>query len=179
MIAVLDACVLYPTVLRQILLGCSERGLIVPIWSERLLEEWRRAAARNGGAADAALAEAEGARANARFPGALIPPGDEAPLWLPDPADIHVLATAIAARANTIITLNLRDFPARELSGYDVAARPPDAILMEMWLSDPDPVEQVVRTTHAEAERLSGTQLPLRALLKRARLPRLGKALSR
>ncbi|MEJ6389027.1 RSP_2648 family PIN domain-containing protein [Gymnodinialimonas ulvae] len=179
MIAVLDACVLYPTVLRQILLGCAERGLFAPVWSERLLEEWRRAAARNGGPPDAALADAEIARANTRFPAALTPPGDEAPLWLPDPADIHVLATAVAARAETIITLNLRDFPARELSGHNVVARPPDATLMEMWLADPRPVQDAVTATHAEAERLSGQVLPLRALLKRARLPRLGKALSR
>lgn len=179
MIAVLDACVLYPTVLRQICLGCAERGLFTPIWSERLLEEWRRAAERNGGASDAALAGAEIARANARFPAALSPPGDEAPLWLPDRGDIHVLATAIAAQAGTIITLNLRDFPAREMSGYGVVARPPDAIFMEMWLADPGPVEEAVTATHAEAERLSGQDLPLRALLKRARLPRLGKALAR
>ena len=179
MIAVLDACVLYPTVLRQILLGCAERGLFTPIWSERLQEEWRRAALRNGGEADAALAGAEIARANARFPKALTPPGDEAPLWLPDPADVHVLATAIVGNADTIITLNLRDFPARELSGHTVTARPPDAVLMDHWLSEPNTVEEAVLATHAEAERLSGETLPLRALLKRARLPRLGKALTR
>jgi predicted nucleic acid-binding protein len=179
MIAVLDACVLYPTVLRQILLGCAEQGLYRPVWSERLLEEWRRAARRNGGDLDAAVAEAEIARANARMPKALTPPGDEVPLWLPDAADVHVLATAIASKADTIITLNLRDFPARELSGHGVMARPPDAILMELWLDAPDAVEPIVHAVHAEAERLSGETLPLRGLLKRARLPRLGKALAR
>ncbi len=179
MIAVLDANVLYPTVLREVLLGCAGRGLFQPIWSDRLLEEWRRAADRNGGAADAQIAAAEAARANRRFPEALVSPGDEAPLWLPDPADIHVLATAIAARAETIITMNLRDFPARELSGHGVVARHPDAVLMDLWLEHADSVEVVVRGVHAEAERLSGEALALRALMKRARLPRLGKALSR
>ncbi len=179
MIAVLDACVLYPTVLRQILLGCAEREVFTPIWSERLLEEWRRAALRNGGEADAALAAAEAAGINLRFPQAVIAAGDETPYWLPDPADIHVLATASAAGADTIITQNLRDFPARELSGYGLVARPPDAVLMEAWLETPDAVEQAVAATHGEAERLSGETMPLRALLKRARLPRLGKALSR
>ncbi len=179
MIAVLDACVLYPTVLRQILLGCAERGLFTPIWSERLLEEWRRAARRNGGEADAAMADAEIARANARFPAALTAPGDEAPLWLPDPADIHVLGSAVVGQAEMIVTLNLRDFPARELSGHGIVARAPDVLLMDLWLDAPDRVEEAVMATHAEAERLSGESLPLRALLKRARLPRLGKALTR
>ncbi|GAB5445661.1 RSP_2648 family PIN domain-containing protein [Gymnodinialimonas sp.] len=179
MIAVLDACVLYPTVLRQILLGCAERGLYTPIWSARLLEEWARAAARNGGAQDEQIARAEASAANRRFPNALTPPGDEAPLWLPDPADIHVLATAIQSGAQTIITQNLKDFPARELAHHGVKARAPDALLYDLWLATPEAVTDAVTQTHAEAERLSGQTLPLRALLKRARLPRLGKALSR
>ncbi len=177
-IAVIDACALYPTVLRQILLGCAERGLFTPIWSDRLLEEWTRAAAKNGGPQDEAIARSEAASANMRFPKALTPQGDEALLWLPDPADIHVLATAIKAGADTIITQNLKDFPVRELSGYDVTALSPDAVLRGLWLATPEPVEQAVTHTHAEAERLSGQILPLRALLKRASLPRLGKALS-
>lgn len=178
MIAVIDACALYPTVLRQILLGCAERGLFTPIWSDRLLEEWTRAAARNGGALDEQIARTEALSANARFPNALTEKGDETPLWLPDPADIHVLATAIQAGAGAIITQNLRDFPARELSGYDVNAIAPDPFLMDLWLSNRAHVTEAVNHTHAEAERLSGQTLPIRALLKRARLPRLGKALS-
>ncbi|WP_224815241.1 RSP_2648 family PIN domain-containing protein [Hasllibacter sp. MH4015] len=177
MIAVLDACVLYPTVMREILLGAAARGVFTPVWSERLLEEWVRAAARNGGAADAQIARAEAAAVGARFPSARIAPGAEAPLWLPDPADIHVLATAIAAQAEVIVTMNLRDFPAGEVSAHSIRAVHPDAFLMEAWLADPVPVEEAVRQTHVEAERLSGERLPLRGLLKRARLPRLGKAL--
>jgi hypothetical protein len=42
----------------------------------------------------------------------------------------------------------------------------------------PDAVRRTVEAVHAEAERLSGQMLPLRALLKRAKLPRLGKALA-
>lgn len=174
----MDACALYPTVLRQILLGCADHQLYSPIWSQRLLEEWARAAAKNGGPPDEIIARSEAVAANLRFPNALTEPGDEAALWLPDPADIHVLSTAIAAEADAIITQNLRDFPARELSGYGVTALSPDAALMALWLEWPDPVTQVVTRTHTEAERLSGQTLPLRALLKRARLPRLGKALS-
>jgi len=41
----------------------------------------------------------------------------------------------------------------------------------------PDTVAEVVGAVHAKAETLSGEVLPLRALLKRVRLPRLAKAL--
>ena len=57
--AVIDACVLYPTVLREIVLGLARAGLITPVWSDRLLEEWARTAQRQGGAADAALARGD------------------------------------------------------------------------------------------------------------------------
>ena len=46
--AVLDACVLYPTVLREILIGGAEAGLFTPVWSPRILAEWQHAAARLG-----------------------------------------------------------------------------------------------------------------------------------
>jgi predicted nucleic acid-binding protein len=178
--AVIDACVLYPTVLRQIVLGVARAGLIVPLWSDRLLEEWARTADRLGGAVDGALARGEIAALGVRFPGALVPadPARAAQLWLPDPGDIHVLATAIAAQADTVITLNLKDFPRAELEAHGLAAQHPDAVLYRFWLDRPDAVAGVVADVHATAARMAGAELPLRALLKRARLPRLAKALA-
>lgn len=178
--AVIDACVLYPTVLREVVLGVARAGLITPLWSERLLEEWARTAARHGGPSDAVLARGEIAAMAATFSSALIAPDParEAAVWLPDAGDIHVLATAIAGQAECIITLNLRDFPASELAGHGVAAIHPDALLYGLWLHHPEPVTDVVASVHATACRLSGEDLALRALLKRVRLPRLAKALS-
>ncbi|MCU4653799.1 PIN domain-containing protein [Roseibacterium sp. SDUM158016] len=177
---VLDACVLYPTVLREILIGCASGGLFAPVWSDRLMEEWARTAARQGSAGDEAIARGEIARLAARFPGASVrhDPASEAALWLPDPADIHVLATARAAGADGIVTLNLRDFPRAELLPLNVVALHPDPFLLGLLAATPETVERVVRDVHAEAEHLSGQVLDLRALLKRARLPRLGKALA-
>ncbi|MEM7723006.1 MAG: PIN domain-containing protein [Pseudomonadota bacterium] len=179
--AVFDACVLYPTVLRQILIGVASAGLITPVWSTRLTEEWARTAARLGGAADDAMARAEIARLNLGFPAAAVETDTqiEARLWLPDPGDLHVLATAIAAGAEVIVTLNLRDFPIRETSPHGVRALHPDAVLTDLWLAHPETVQQIVRDVHHAAEMLSGADMPLRALMKRARLPRLGKVLTR
>ncbi|MEM1131104.1 MAG: PIN domain-containing protein, partial [Pseudomonadota bacterium] len=58
--AVLDACVLYPTVLREALLAAAAAEGFRPLWSARILEEWRRAAIRvDGGAGvEADIAEA-------------------------------------------------------------------------------------------------------------------------
>ena len=46
--AVYDACVLYPTVLREILQGAAAAGLYQPVWSERMLREWVLATAKLG-----------------------------------------------------------------------------------------------------------------------------------
>ncbi len=178
---VLDACVLYPTVLREILIGCAARDLYEPAWSPRIAEEWVRTAGRKGGPGDAELARGETARLAARFARTRTEhaPDDEAALWLPDPADIHVLATARVAGAQGIVTMNLRDFPRRELAPLGLVAVHPDPFLLGLLASRPEAVEGVVRDVHAEAERLSGAALSLRDLLKRARLPRLGRALTR
>ncbi len=177
--AVLDACVLYPSVLREILIGVAARGVFTPLWSARILAEWQRAAARQR-AEDGAIAAGEIARLRAQWPAAEIAadPALEARIWLPDPADCHVLASAVTGSAALIITLNLRDFPARELARLDVTAESPDDFLMARWLEAPEPVEAAVEAAHDATQAVSGRAQPLRPLLKRAKLPRLGKALA-
>ena len=65
--AVLDACVLFPTVLREILVGVAKSGLYTALWSDRILEEWARATRKIGPAAEA-LARGEVALLKATFP---------------------------------------------------------------------------------------------------------------
>jgi len=173
---VLDACVLFPTILREILIGVAGQGAFVPLWSARILGEWQHAAARLG-PAGAAIASGEIALLRARWPDAEIPadPVLEARLYLPDPADCHVLAAALLGGADSVITLNLRDFPTRQMEG--LRARAPDDLLMDLWLADSAMVEMVVADVQARSAAISGQPRPLRAMLKRAKLPRLGKAL--
>lgn len=177
--AVLDTCVLFPPVLRSVLLAVAQEGVFEPIWSARSLEEWRGVAGRYG---DDAVAEMMGASAlmGAAWPKAVQPQNEtvEARLYLPDPTDIHVLAAAITGRAEKIITFNLKDFPKRELIDADVVAENPDAFLYGLWLSAPASIERAVAGVHETAEAMAGGLVELRVLLKRAKLPRLGKALA-
>ena len=109
---VLDTCVLYPPVLREVLLGVAQQGLFEPIWSNGILAEWRNISARDG-AVNATLVQGEIARLNALWPDATqtIDPNAHPDLYLPDPDDVHVLAAARQSGAATIVTANLRDFP--------------------------------------------------------------------
>lgn len=177
--ACLDACVLFPTVLREVLLGVAGTGLYAPLWSDRILEEWARATLKLGAEAEI-QARGEIAMLRATFPGASVRPrdGDLARLHLPDEDDIHVLAAAIAGSADVIVTLNAKDFPRQTLAFEGVARQSPDEFLMDRWIEAPAQVEQVVERVHQTAERMMGAQIAKRALLKRARLPRLGKAVA-
>ncbi|MEM6578972.1 MAG: PIN domain-containing protein [Pseudomonadota bacterium] len=176
----LDTCVIYPTVMRQMLLGVAAQGLFTPLWSARILEEWQRAAQKLG-PEGAAQAETESAMLSARWPTALIswPPSLEDRLWLPDPADIHVLAAAVAGSADLILTLNAKDFPRHILAEEGLNRADPDLFLLGFFDTRPDVLNGVADEVLGEANRLSGATWTLRSLMKKARLPRLGKALER
>lgn len=171
----LDACVLYPPLVRGIILGVAESGLITPLWSQRILDEWRIAILRKQGVEEEENVVAIQARMAESFPKALMRPDPkvEAEVELPDPADAHVVAAAVTAEAPKILTFNLRDFPRRALWQYGVEAQHPDSFL---WLLLSE--ERAAMTTQI-SRALEAQNIPEdrhRAALKRARLPRFGKA---
>ncbi len=170
---------IFPTVMREVLLGVAQIGAYMPLWSDRILEEWARAAAKLGPEAEA-QARGEAAMLSAKWPGARVdwPEALEERLWLPDRADVHVLAAAIAAGAEVIVTANAGDFPRRILAEEGVSRADPDAFLLGFWQADRAGVEAVVQRVLNEARRLSGEAWTARGLLKKARLPRLGKAVA-
>lgn len=173
----LDANVLYPTVLRGVLLGVARKGLFVPLWSPRILEEWARAVARNH-PEQAGQVRVEIAQLELAWPRASIDPRprDLNRLVLPDPADVHVLAAAIAGSANMILTQNARDFPRHTLTEEGLSRQDADAFLRAMWAEAPGEVAEVVEAERGLAETVIGEPVSTRTLLKRARLPRLAKA---
>lgn len=176
--ALLDTCVIYPTVMRQMLLGAARTGAFTPLWSARIIEEWQRAASKLGpeGIAQAA---AEAALLRVRWRAAEVIPSAslESRLWLPDPADVHVLAAAIAGSADLIITLNAKDFPRNLLAEEGLSRADPDTFLLGLWQAQPESIASVAAEVLTEANRLSGETWDMRGLLKKARLPRLAKAL--
>ena len=175
--AVLDANVLFPTILREILTDLAAAGLFVPLWSPRILAEWRHAAARLGPDQDA-VAGAEIALLRDRFPGAEMPDNGTLAIdgHFPDPADRHVVEAALAGRAPLIVTANLRDFPQRLMAGLGMRAIHPDAFLLDLLAADPPAVGKAVQTARGKAAALGGA-MTAAEMLKRCRLPRLAKAL--
>ena len=106
-----------------------------------------------------------------------VPPGSADGLSLPDPADVHVLAAAIAGGADVLLTANLRDFPIATLARHGLTRRSPDELLSEALSEAPDIVRRVAEEAHRAAEARAGRELSRRALFKRLRLSRFAKAL--
>lgn len=174
----IDACVLYPTVMREVVLGVARAGLFEPLWSARLLEEWARAAIKLGPEGEA-QARAEIALLRRDWPAAERPaaPGVAARLWLPDENDIHVLAVAVDTGADLIMTLNAKDFPRGILAEEGVDRIDPDTFLMQLWPAQEPVIRDVADEVLETARKMSGKDWQHRSLFRKARLPRLGKAL--
>lgn len=174
----LDACVLYPTVMREMLLGVAKSGAYTPLWSARILGEWSRAAQKLG-PAGAAQADGEIAMLRAFWPNAEVAFDDQLieQVWLPDHNDRHVLAAAITGEADQICTLNAKDFPKGILADHGIERVDPDFLLVDIWKQDANVVTGVGQQVLRTAIQMSGDTWTMRKLLKKARLPRLAKAL--
>lgn len=173
----LDTCVLYPTVMREMLLGAAKAGFYEARWSGRILEEWARAAQKLGpdGAAQALVEIAQIADA---FPKSKVEEQVQTKrLWLPDPDDVHVLVAAIAGSCDGIVTVNAKDFPRDILADEGLFRSDPDGLLCRFHDEAPERIQTVADAVLAEARRLSGEEWTIRKLMKKARLPRIGKAL--
>lgn len=171
-LAVLDANVLYPAHLRDVLLWLAVGGFYRPRWSARIHDEWTRNLLANRPdltAEQLAYTRSEMERA---FPDADVPADAEreATIILPDPDDRHVVATAVAAGAERIVTANLADFPADPLQAYGIEALHPDAFVMSLMEGDPKGVTAVLREHRSGLRRPPLTAAEYLSHLERAGL---------
>ena len=174
----LDACVLYPVATREILLSYARAGGYQPLWSARVLEEWARAAAAKLGPEEEAQARGDAALMTVWFPDGLVEGYEtqEAAFWSPDPADAHVIAAAHVGGADAILTFNIRDFPLKSLRPHGLGRLHPDAFLSDALKSGDQRLESALAPL---AEIAAARGAAFRTFLKRASLPRLGKAWER
>jgi predicted nucleic acid-binding protein len=139
-VALLDANVLYPAYLRDALLRLAEAEVYQVRWSRQILEEMARNVLKNRPDLPEENIERLVRTMEGAFPDARVT-GHEPliPSMTNDPKDRHVLAAAIRARADVIVTLNVRDFPPEACEPYDIGVQDPDEFLSYQWeIEDPD-----------------------------------------
>ena len=127
----------------------------MPRWSERIHDEWTSSLARDRPDITRERIDEIRDLMDKAFPDASVRGFDASidSLDLPDSNDRHVLAAAIHANADVIVTLNIRDFPGAALQPHEIALRAPDAFAHELLEKDEQTVIRAVRAHRAALRR--------------------------
>ncbi len=96
-----------------------------------------------------------------------------------DPKDRHVLAAAVRANAEVLVTFNISDFPEPVLKRYDVVAIHPDEFLLDQLDLCPDVTIEVMRQQAASYRREPTTVAGVLVLLERTGVPRFAAEVRR
>jgi hypothetical protein len=145
--ALIDTDVLVGSMARVILLTLAEAGFFrLALFTISLKDEFPCAFLRAVGIDKAKAAESVRATIAAAFEEALVDtdPGLVDRLEMKDPNNRHILAAAIQARADVILTWNLKDFEADVLKTFQLEAKTPDDFIADtigLKMSDPRPTK--------------------------------------
>jgi len=129
---VLDTNVIVPIEIRDLLFWFAYYDLYTPKWSKHIFEEWESVMERMNVEPSERVKRI--GKAHSAFPDALVKnyEGLVESLNLPDEKDRHVLAAAIKANANVIVTNNLKDFPAEYLATFGLSSKGVDDFLTDI-----------------------------------------------
>lgn len=132
-VVVYDASVLFPSTLRDLLIRIAQSSLVQAKWTEDILDEMFAALRRQRPDLDPRkLDRTRSLMATAVRDWKISGYEDLLDsLKLPDPDDRHVLAAAIRAKAQVIVTSNIRDFPPAELRKWDIDPKSPDEFVRD------------------------------------------------
>jgi|AntRauTorcE11897_2_1112592.scaffolds.fasta_scaffold07057_2 predicted nucleic acid-binding protein len=169
---VLDACVLYPAPLRDLLLRLASENLYRPKWTDEINDEWKRNLLKNRKDLDKESLDNTINLMNKAFGDAKVRGYINLidAIKLPDADDRHVFAAAIRCNADLIVTENLRDFPAEELGQYDIGVQNSDTFIQNLIGLD---VEACCRAFRKQREALDNppkTKEEMRDALQRSGL---------
>ncbi|MFD1076675.1 PIN domain-containing protein [Longispora fulva] len=156
----------------------AEASAYRPLWSPDVLTELRRNVIERGVPEE--RVDRRISQMGKAFPDALVT-GYESLIggMTNDPKDRHILAAAVRAHAEVIVTLNLRDFPEPALKPYDVIAVTPDEFLLDQLDLYPGTTIGVLRQQAAAHRREPKTVLGLLTFLERSGLPQFAAEVRR
>ncbi len=129
-----DACVLYPAPLRDLLMHLAMTDLFRARWTDKIHDEWIRNVLANRPDLRREQLERTRRLMNSHLLDCVVNGYEYLidRLKLPDPDDRHVLAAAIRAGADVIVTVNLDDFPVKALRPHGIEPQHPDAFVSHL-----------------------------------------------
>jgi hypothetical protein len=127
-----DANLFFGAFRRRVMMHLAQAGIFRARWTEDIHQEWMRRL--NEAYPDIGREKIQTIRGyiDAAVPDCLVRNyrNIAKSLELPDEDDRHVLAAAIKAGAQVIVTCNLSDFPSDILAEYDIEAQHPDDFIL-------------------------------------------------
>jgi predicted nucleic acid-binding protein len=161
--AIYDANILYPAPIRDLFLRLAQSGLVFARWTEMIHDEWVRNLLKNNPEMNPENIARTRRLMNAAVRDCIVTGYERLinSIDLPDPDDRHVLAAAIHADANAIITYNLKDFPAELLSSYGIEPLHPDDFLSSLVSTVPGSVCSVIKRQRESLRRPPYTSVEL------------------
>jgi len=174
---VLDACVLYPAPIRDLLLNLADLEIYSSKWSEIIQEEWIRNLLKNRPDLTRQKLQKTAQVMNAAFPDAEVHSFEELIdlIELPDLGDRHVLAAGIKCKADGIITFNTKDFPRENLDQYNIEVYTPDEIIHLLNELNPSIVKQAFENQLASLKNPPISKEKLISVLEKCGLNRASK----
>ena len=170
--AVLDACVLFSRLQRDVLLSLAHADLYTARWTQEIENEWTSSLIEKyPDAAEKIPLVVEQMRE--AIPDCLIVDYELfiPSLQLPDENDRHVLAAAIRGNAAAIVSLNTKDFPADVLSKFDIEIQTPDQFVLNQIMLHPPRALTANKKMRARWERPSLTASDMIDLFEKRQLP--------
>jgi predicted nucleic acid-binding protein len=170
---ILDANILFPAPLRDFFMHLAILGAMQARWTKQIENEWTRNLIAKRPDLDPTRVYRTAAQMNAAIPDALVTDFEslESNLVLPDPNDRHVLAAAIKAGADVIITKNLRDFPQHIVGAFEIQVLHPDVFVHQLLNLEPEIVIKAIQTMQAGLKNPPQTMLEVLDTLKQQELP--------
>jgi hypothetical protein len=171
--ALFDANVLASITLTDLIVESASQGLYKARWSDDIHAEWTRAVIRANPAIDPTKIARRRQQMDANTDAALVTGyvGLIPRLTLPDPGDRHVLAAAIFGHCDTLVTFNLKHFPAAILATHGVIPVHPDLFFLDCFADDDLSVLKVINTCRGRMKAPAVTADDYLARLGRVGLP--------
>lgn len=140
-IVVFDANVLYPIALCDLLITTLQSRIYRAYWSTPILREVERTYRRNFPDKPAEIIKRRIQLMNEAEPDALIEPSPKLiDAMTNEPKDRHVLATAVAAGAEVLVTFNVDHFPQDSCEPYGIEPQHPDEFVEHLADLDPSAI---------------------------------------
>ena len=174
----LDTCILYPRILRNIFLDIASQNLFLPFWSDEIINEWKYICNKKNKEKFSEL-NIEILLLNARWPNSCVSINDDHlnKIFLPDINDRHVLLAAITCKANIILTENIKDFPVGSLNKFGISPRSPESLLLQLYSEEPELIKKSILNTFEKENQISGKNLNIKKVFMSYNISRLSKVI--